>query len=65
MREGYKSLGASVARGSSAGDLRPGLAGAGKGVNLTGGARLRDEGEATGSGRRDPKGKTYFPRRCD
>jgi hypothetical protein len=40
IREGCKSSGASEARGSGAGDFRPRLADAGKGVNLTGGARL-------------------------
>jgi hypothetical protein len=45
MREGYKSSGASEAQGSDAGerrreDFQPGSVGAGKGVNLTGGAQL-------------------------
>jgi hypothetical protein len=42
MREGCKSSGASEARGSDAGDFRPGSTGVGKGVNLTGGARLTE-----------------------
>jgi hypothetical protein len=47
MREGCKSSGhprrGAAARGSSgAGDFRPGSAGAGKGVNLIGGARLTE-----------------------
>jgi hypothetical protein len=42
MREGCKSSEASEARGSGAGDFRPGSAGVGKGVNLTGGAQLTE-----------------------
>jgi hypothetical protein len=42
MREGCKRSGASEARGSDAGDFRPGSAGARKGVNLTGGVRLTE-----------------------
>jgi hypothetical protein len=42
MREGCKSSGASEARGSGTGDLRPGSAGVGEGVNLTGGAWLTE-----------------------
>jgi hypothetical protein len=71
MRESCKSSGASEARGSGAGerrrgDFQPGSARVGKWVNLTGGPGCqRDEGEEAGSGRRDLKGKTYFPRRRD
>jgi hypothetical protein len=43
MREGCKSSGASEAWGSGgAGDIRSGSAGAGKGVNLTGGTQLTE-----------------------
>jgi hypothetical protein len=42
MREGCKNSGASEARGSGAGDFQLGSAGAGKGVNLTGGAQLTE-----------------------
>jgi hypothetical protein len=47
MREGCKSLGASEAPGSAAGERRrggfpTGSVGVGKGVNLTGGARLTE-----------------------
>jgi hypothetical protein len=43
MREGCKSSRASEARGNgSTGDFRPGSAGMGKGVNLTGGAQLTE-----------------------
>jgi hypothetical protein len=61
MREGCKSSGASEAQGSGARDFRPGSASAGKGVNLTGGARLTERrGRGGRLGRHDPKGKTYF-----
>jgi hypothetical protein len=53
MREGCKSSGASEARGNGVGDFRPGSAGAGKGVNLTGGVRLT---ERRGRGGRLRKG---------
>jgi hypothetical protein len=42
MTEGCESSGASEVRDSGAGDFRPGSANAGKGVNLTGGARLTE-----------------------
>jgi hypothetical protein len=61
MREGCKSSGASEARGSGAGDLRPGSTGAGKGVNLTGGARLPvTEGEGVIAGLRKLEVETTF-----
>jgi hypothetical protein len=71
MREGYKSSGASEARGSGAGERRHGAFPTGVGRRVERGESDRwglidrDEGEAAGSGRRDPKGKTYFPRRRD
>jgi hypothetical protein len=67
MREGYKSSGASEARGSGAGERRSGGFPTGVGQRGEGGEFDRwgpvdkDEGEVAGSGRRDPKGKTYFP----
>jgi hypothetical protein len=61
MREGCKSSGASEARGSGAGSFRPGSAGAGNGVNLTGGARLAvTEGEGVVAGLRKLEVETAF-----
>jgi hypothetical protein len=61
MREGCKSSGASEAQGSGAGNFRPGSTGVGKGVNLTGGARLAvTEGEGVVVGLRKLKVETTF-----
>jgi hypothetical protein len=61
MREGCKSSRASEAWGSGAGDFRLGSAGAGKVVNLIGGARLAvTEGEGVVAGLRKLEVETVF-----
>jgi hypothetical protein len=61
MREGCKSSGASEARGSGAGNFQPGSASMGKGVNLTGRARLAvTEGEGVVAGLHKLEVETAF-----